>query len=179
LVGGLAAIVALSRWHAAELERRWRAVAESLGGTLTFKAGFDVTCSLAVSVNGHEITVTQGRKHQVYARGVLQHPPGFELRVYPRPPTWLVDQARSVTTGDPSFDTIFATEATDVDLAKTWLDPDVREAISRAGHVWLHVTDGRIVGNRAVFEFESDGIERLVRALGAVVGKANGNVVTQ
>jgi hypothetical protein len=169
---GLAAIVAFSRWHAARIERFWRTSAGRMGGELTFRAGwFDVDCSLAVVLDGQRVTVTRGRKQDVFARAEARHPPGFELKVHPRPPNWLANRANSVTTGDPTFDTLFATDATHAELATTWLDAAVRERISRAGHVWLHVRDGAVVATRAVYEFEEDPLERLARAVAAMAGK--------
>jgi hypothetical protein len=167
--GGFAAIVAFSRWHASTIERFWRAAAGRLNGTLSFKANLvDVTCSLAVVLDGQDITLTRGRKYEVYARAAMNHPTGFELKLYPRPPSWLVDRAKAATTGDAGFDTIFAIETTHGELAQAWLEAPVRDAISRAGHVWLQVRDGSVVGNRSVHAFESDAIDCLARAVAAL-----------
>lgn len=174
--GGVAAIVAFSRWHASSLERTWRAAAERLSGELTFRAGwFDVTCSLAVTIDGQRVTVTPGRKQEVYARSAATHPPGFVLKVEPRPPNFLVDRARAVATGDPTFDVIFNVEATDANLAKSWLDEPLRERISRAGHVWLQLRDDHVVGNRTVFAFETEALDHLVRAVAALAAKSRGH----
>jgi len=166
---GMVGIVAFSRWHAARIERFWRATAERMGGTLRFEAGwFDVTCSLSVEVDGHEVTLTRGRKQGVFARAAAKQPAGFELKLYPRPPAWLSSGANAVATGDPVFDALFAVETTDVELAKRLLDPAVCDRISRAGAVWLHVRDGAVAGNRAIYEFESDALENLARAVAAL-----------
>jgi hypothetical protein len=162
---GLAAVVAFSRWHAARIERFWRATADRLKGELAFHAGwFEVTCSMVVVIDGQRVTLTRGRKQDVHARAELAHPAGFELKIQPRPPGWLPGSAGVVTTGDPTFDAIFLTEATDAALASGWLDAVVRDHVSRAGHVWVYVRDGAVVVQRAVFEFEDDALDRLARA---------------
>lgn len=176
VVSLLVGFVAVLRWHNRRTQRLWSAAASRLGGELRVEPDWPgVRCSISVDIDGQRVELRAGRKHETFATAPVKHPESFEMRIHPKPPSWLASKS-PVMTGDSVFDLVFAVESSDPDLCRVWLDDALREAVSRAGEVWIEVRAGRVLARRTVFEFEEDALDRLARATASVAGKVASKV---
>ncbi|MCK6533150.1 MAG: hypothetical protein L6Q84_09270 [Polyangiaceae bacterium] len=171
VVSSFAGLVAVLRWHSRRTQRLWSEAASRLGGELRVEPDWPgVTCSIWVEIDGQSVELRAGRKHEVFVTAPVQHPEGFVMTIHPKPPNWLASKS-PVSTGDPVFDLIFVVESSDPELCRAWLDDALREAVSRAGEVWIEVRGGRVLARRTVFEFQQAAFDHLARATASIARK--------
>jgi len=180
LVLALAAVVLLVRKFNEKLRAGWAEAARRLGGTYQPKVGpwYRRTSHIRAELGGQPIlidhySVSTGQSSITYTRcsAPVDFAGDLELKIYPKGFWSKVGEglgAQDIKTGDPAFDEAYVVKASDEARARAWLDPEVREAITRLGGYRLTLKNGRLVSERAELESDPDRLQRLAQTTATV-----------
>jgi hypothetical protein len=175
----VAGAVALGRGHSRKVDAAWRAFADKHGVTFEpKKSWYKGSRGIAGNVGGAAIkvdhyTVSSGQSSITYTR-IRAPTPGtgkLKLKVTKKHALSGVTRAlgfQDVATGDTSFDEAYTVKANDDDLARAWLNADVRRAIVAAGKYALEVSGGQVTIQHPVLEKDPNALEAAALAAAAV-----------
>lgn len=165
-------------------EAAWRAVANKLRGEFVPASGWLPRTPMSISaiaggsrVFVDQYTVSRGRSSTTYTRVQASGEGPRDLRLTVREKDVFssigkVLGAQDVVVGDAPFDERFVVKASDEDLARAWLVPDVTRAWFEALPYACEVgPNGKVVATRLGVESDADALLRAVKASVSIAGR--------